>query len=466
MKAYTLCLLALAAFTSARPKPPGGGGPPPGQGQGYRHPKYYEEAQPTKSVGRGEYGGGGGEGRSATTAFPTLSSIGGGYGGAGTGVYQPSAPTGSSASKASHLDTSKYSEAYVQTPDEPNPGNSGSQSLGSGPSSVAGSGSVATGTSSTGTSSTGNTTTGATIGNGKITLPAGCQIVNKIGFGWLPDYNGSSLAIDEKAAGNTHPCFAGYYGQTGLPGWNRGAQITDNIAVSMLTVCEGSECSLTQSFKDATSGGTPYPIFIASVMPQGTPFDQFTTGSAVVTQIADAMTKLTAAGLTVYLRFAHEMNWYDSAAGGYIYTGSSADFQNAWGVVSAAVANIDGVYMYWSPNYATGADLVSSGWWPTQGTVDIVGMDVYPSGGSTFSGEYSDFCTYSAWSSLPFIIGETGSSNGGSTSDKNAWLTQLTSAADLTACPKYLGFSWFEYLKGGTDFRIATGGNTAYEGVL
>ena len=202
-------------------------------------------------------------------------------------------------------------------------------------------------------------------------------------------------------------------------------------------------------------------------MPQGTPFDQFTTGSAVVTQMADAMTNLTAAGLTVFLRFAHEMNYYDSAAAGYIYSGSSTDFQNAWGVVSAAVANIDGVYMYWSPNYdATAADLVSSGWWPTQGTVDIVGMDVYPSSGSNFSGEYSDFCTYSKWSSLPFIIGETGSSGGGSKDAKNAWLTQLTSAADLTACPKYLGFSWFEYLKGVTDFRIATGGNTAYEGVL
>lgn len=198
-------------------------------------------------------------------------------------------------------------------------------------------------------------------------------------------------------------------------------------------------------------------------MPQGTPFNQFTEGSAIVTSIANAMTKLTAAGLTVFLRFAHEMNWYASAQAGYLYTGSSEDFQNAWGVVSAAVKNIPGVYMYWSPNYdSSAADLVSSGWWPTQGTVDVVGMDIYPFGGSTFASEYSNFCTYTQWSSLPFIIGETGSSNGGSESDKNAWLKQLTGTAALTACPKYLGFSWFEYLKGGVDFRIATGGNTAY----
>ena len=177
------------------------------------------------------------------------------------------------------------------------------------------------------------------------------------------------------------------------------------------------------------------------------------------------MTKLTAAGLTVFLRFAHEMNYYDSAAAGYIYTGSPADFSNAWGVVSAAVKDIPGVYMHWSPNYNSSAtDLVSSGWYPTQGTVDVIGMDIYPSGGSSFASEYQNFCQH--WPDVPFVIGETGSDNGGSTSDKHAWLQQLTGTAALQACPNYLGFSWFEYLKNGVDFRIATGGNTAYQGVL
>ena len=243
MKAYNLCLLALAALSSARPKPAEGGCRWPGQGQGgYHHEEYYKEAQHTSSVGGGEYGGGGGRaGSPATTAFPTLSSIIGGYGGAGTGGYQNPAPTGSIVSKASHIDTTGYSEASGQSPDDPNPGNSGSQSLGSGPSSVAGSGPVPTGTSSTS-----NTTTGATISNGKITLPAGCQSVNNIGFGWLPDYSGSSLADDEKAVGNLNPCFVGYYGQTGLSGWNDGAQITDNIAVSMLTACEDAKTRITR----------------------------------------------------------------------------------------------------------------------------------------------------------------------------------------------------------------------------
>ena len=395
MKAYTLCLLGLAVFSSARPNPSESGGRP----QSSKHPSKWQDQGYYKKAGPFSQGGGGGS--PTTTAFPTLSSVIGGYAAAGTG----------------------------------------GAGTGTGQSGVVGYSRV-----STGTSSTGNTTSGATISKGKITLPAGCQSVSGIGFGWLPDYNGASLAADETAVGNKNPCFAGYYGQTGLSGWNGGAQITDNIA-------------------DATSGGKPYPIFIASVMPQGTPFSQFTEGSTAVTSIANAMTKLTAAGLTVFLRFGHEMNYYDSGDAGNIYTGSAEEFSTAWGAVSAAVKDIDGVYMYWSPNYdASAADLVSSGWFPSQGTVDIVGMDIYPAGGSTFAEIYQNFCQN--WKDIPFIIGETGSKNGGSADDKHAWLQQLTGTAAKQACPNYVGFSWFEYLKGGVDFRIATGGNTAYQGVL
>ena len=440
MKSYIVCFFALAALSLARPQPSGDGDEDLEQGQGdyQQKQKYSKKAKHTHSIS----GGGDGEDghRPATTAFPTLNLTIGGYGGAGTGGYQPPAATGSAGGKSLYQD-SDFSEKSAKSSDEANPGNSGSQSLGSGPS-----GGVDSGPLSTGTISTGNTTSGATLSNGKITLPAGCESVNGIGFGWLPDYNGASLKDDENAVQNKNPCFAGYYGQTGLSGWNDGAQITDNIA-------------------DAQSGGKPYPIFIASVMPQGTPFSQFTEGSAVVTSIANAMTKLTAAGLTVFLRFGHEMNWYDSEQGGNIYTGTPAEFSKAWGVVSAAVKNIPGVYMYWSPNYASSAaDLVSSGWYPTEGTVDIVGMDIYPKGGSSFADTYQNFCQN--WPNTPFVIGETGSDNGGSTSDKNAWLKQLTDKSALQACPNYLGFSWFEYLKGGVDFRIATGGNTAAQGVL
>ena len=246
MKAYAICLLALVAVSSARPKASGGGGGEldrQDQWQGYhskwQNKEHYQKAKQTRSVSSSKsYEGDGHSGSPTTTAFPTWSSVEGGYGGAGTGTggYQPPAPTTSTVKKSSYHDTSEYSEKSEQSPNEPNPENSGSPSLGSGPSGIAGSGPV-----STGTTSTGNATSGGTLSKGKITLPAGCESVNGIGFGWLPDYNGASLKVDESAVGNKNPCFVGYYGQTGLSGWNDGAQITDNIA-------------------DAQSGGKPVSL--------------------------------------------------------------------------------------------------------------------------------------------------------------------------------------------------------------
>ena len=252
MKAYVISLLALAAVSSARPKASGGGGGEidrHDQWQGshslaWQDQEYYQKAKHTRSASSAKsHGGGGHIGKPTTTAFPTLSSLGGGYdgpgtagyAGAGTGGYQPPVPTSSTV--RSYQDT-EYSEKSGQSPGKPNLGSSGSPSLGSGPSGVTGSGPV-----STGTTSTGNATSGGTLSKGEITLPAGCESVNGIGFGWLPDYNGASLKVDESAVGNKNPCFAGYYGQTGLSGWNDGAQITDNIA-------------------DAQSGGKPvrYPF--------------------------------------------------------------------------------------------------------------------------------------------------------------------------------------------------------------
>ena len=49
------------------------------------------------------------------------------------------------------------------------------------------------------------------------------------------------------------------------------------------------------------------------------------------------MEQLTGQGLTIWLRFAHEMDWYNSAAAGYMYKGAPQDFCTAWGAVSDVV---------------------------------------------------------------------------------------------------------------------------------
>ena len=297
----------------------------------------------------------------------------------------------------------------------------------------------ATGTGSSPPLSTGGSTSigNSTVSSGSISLPAGCATKNGIGIGWLPDADkGVSLSTITSALNNEKPCFAGYYAQITSTSWD-GSQLTGKI-------------------NDVKAGGAPYPIFVASVQP----FIPFSEVPSAASSITSVMKQLTDAGLTVWLRFAHEMNWYDSSAGGNTYTGSIADYQKAWAAVSAAVADNPDVKMYWSPNSASAAELKSAGWYPTSGAVDVIGVDIYPQGEKSFSSVYQSFC--SGWD-VPFAIGETGI--GPPAGDKTYWLEQLISPDAKTACPNYVGFSYFEYDKE-EDFRVATGGNTEAQSVL
>ena len=83
----------------------------------------------------------------------------------------------------------------------------------------------------------------------------------------------------------------------------------------------------------------------------------------------------------------------------------------------------------------------------------MVGINVYPSAGSSFSSVYGNF--YNAFSikyDKHFTIGETGAGDS-SVNSKEAWLSQLVSAG-VGAFPNYVAASWFEYNKGGEDFLI------------
>ena len=284
------------------------------------------------------------------------------------------------------------------------------------------------------------TSDNATIGNGKVTLPAGCESKNGIGIGWIPDSEeGSSLTTIISALGGVKPCWAGYYAQITGSTWD-GSQLTSKVA-------------------EVKAGGAPYPIFVASVQP----YIDFSAVPAMTSQITTVMNELTSQGLTVWLRFAHEMNWYDSAAGGNVYKGTPQEFSTAWGAVSDAVKDNPNVLMFWSPNYATASQLQSEGWYPSSGDIDVIGIDVYSEDATkTFADAYGGFCN--GFGNVPFVIGETGSDS--ASADKTNWLEQLTSTEAKTTCPNYLGFSWFEYNKDGTDFRVATGGNNEAQSVL
>ncbi|KAF6241890.1 hypothetical protein HO173_000602 [Letharia columbiana] len=207
---------------------------------------------------------------------------------------------------------------------------------------------------------------------------------------------------------------------------------------------------LTSVMSDVVASGA---VFIPAIMPTGLKFADISTD--VANQIASVLEKFTSQGVEVWLRFAHEVNYYVTQASGPTYPGGTqAEFIAAWQRVHAAVASNPKILMFWSPNEDSVANL--NGWWPGADYVDIVGMDVYPNPGATFASAYGAFYDgFAQQYNKHFCIGETGAANGGSVADKEAWVARLAKG-DVSAYPCYKSATWFEFYKG-VDFRIVEG---------
>jgi len=285
--------------------------------------------------------------------------------------------------------------------------------------------------SATGTAASSlSTSTGASSGNStsSLNLPSGCLIKNNIAIGWLPDEdNGGTMPPITNALG-AKACFYGLYAQVTSAAWD--------------------DSQLTSRMSDIKASGA---ILQASIMPTKVRFSQ--VDAALAGKIAATCKKFTDAGVPVWLRFAHEFNWY--VADGTYAGGTPAEFVAMWQTLAAAVRANGMVKLYWSPNNA-GADVGAlQQWWPGAAAVDVVGLDVYPSPGASFGSAYGAF--YDAFATAhakPFYIAETGMTK--DDGSKSAWLTQLVNPGG--AFPLYGGVSWFEYNKAGEgDFRVVTG---------
>lgn len=193
-------------------------------------------------------------------------------------------------------------------------------------------------------------------------------------------------------------------------------------------------------------------VFVPSIMPTNVRFSDITR--EVADQIAGVLERFTSQGVEVWLRFAHEMNWY--AGQGQVYAGGTPDeFIEAWQLVHAAVASNPKVLMFWCPNIDTVENIQP--WWPGPDYVDIVGVDNYPPGYTTFASAYGDFYDgFAARYNKHFCIGETGSFEGGTVEEKEAWVSQLANV-DLNEFPCFKSITWFEYYKTGYDYRIIMG---------
>ncbi|ROW07264.1 hypothetical protein VMCG_03766 [Cytospora schulzeri] len=234
-----------------------------------------------------------------------------------------------------------------------------------------------------------------------------------IAWGWLPDDESSAVSISSlNSATGKKACFFGDY-----------SKIDDTY--------DGSDIT----YKASKAEGA---IMVPSVMPVGVKWSEVTEDLAK--KIGTAMEAFTKTGLTVYLRFAHEMNCED-------YDG----FKQAWINVANVCKGIDGCYMMWSPNLQDLGTLKN--WWPGTDYVDIVAVDHYPSSDSdvqgVFKGNYDQFYTeYVKPYGKPFILGET--AYGGSA--KHDWVKDVTNS-DFSSYTLYKGAMWFEYNKE-ADFYV------------
>jgi len=211
------------------------------------------------------------------------------------------------------------------------------------------------------------------------------------------------------------------------------------------TPFDGSQ--LLQVMDDLKASGA---IFEPAVMPVGG--WQGLTGSdnSQAVAICNVMKKFTDEGIEVRLRFAHEVNWYQTDG---TYQGTASDFKAGWAAVAAACKSNDQVKMFFTPNIAN-MQAYQQYFPDDPSTVDYCGIDFYPqSADASFTDAmqgFYDFCQQKNPNSR-FAIGETGLGFGGSIDQRLKWLDTITKAKD--SMPKLDSVTWFNFQKG-YDFKI------------
>ncbi|PLW12059.1 hypothetical protein PCANC_17652 [Puccinia coronata f. sp. avenae] len=208
--------------------------------------------------------------------------------------------------------------------------------------------------------------------------------------------------------------------------------------------------------------------------------------------IARKMQMLNAQGITVWLRFAHEMNgdWY-------VWGQKPALFLEKWKLVTNAVRSVaPKTLMLWAPNSGFGKDHDAllggyTKYWPGGELVDMIGLSFYHYGGheraNVIPAPTEALDTINEFVKLfgskthdrPVVLAETAASYTRSLDGKPApgtanerdiklaWMSQLLSRSMAEAVPELKAIVWFEVMKnenaaGNTpvkseDFRIVTG---------
>jgi len=292
------------------------------------------------------------------------------------------------------------------------------------------SGSASTSTVSS-TSSSSSSTSNSTSSSTSATYPSGVASTQDLVLGMLPDGGSdggpqNTMAQLNQAASATF----GTYGQY--------SQAQSG------TLFDGSQ--LLQVMDDLKASGA---IFEPAVMPTGGWWGLTADDNQQAVAICNVMKQFTDEGITVRLRFAHEVNWYQTDG---TYTGGVAEFKAGWAAVAAACKQIaPDVKMFFTPN---SADIGTyEEFMPDPSTVDYIGVDHYPDQGdiSDAVDAYKPFHDAYCSQGIQFAIGETGLGYAGPVSDRISWLTNIASAKSSMSC--FESMSWFNYIKG-YDFKV------------
>jgi hypothetical protein len=115
-------------------------------------------------------------------------------------------------------------------------------------------------------------------------------------------------------------------------------------------------------------------ILAASVMPYGTWYGLTESDNRNAVAIAKVCNDIYKThGVEVWLRFAHEMNWYQVDG---TYSGGVSEFQTGWKVLSKAIEEYaPETKLWWSPNVGSDSDYEK--YYPKEGRVDVVGVSKF-----------------------------------------------------------------------------------------
>lgn len=283
--------------------------------------------------------------------------------------------------------------------------------------------------------------------NKQLYLPAYGTITNGIHVGFLPD-DGSgggqphSMAEINSQLGKVSSAY-GYYAQA-----------------QSGTIFDGQQ--LLYRLDDIKAAGG---VFQPAVMPTGGWEGLKYNDNRQAVAIAKVMQKFVDEGLEVWLRFAHEVNYYQEDG---TYQGGVSDFKEGWAVVAAAIKeHAPAVKMWFTPNVANLAQYDE--YYPDDPTtVDLIGIDYYPQdiNALNFIAAMKPFHDKYTSETTKFAVGETGLASESDMGTRLRWLTQATSVETAASMKHYIAVSWFNYQKGYNFKIMLTSGDSAVKAYL